>query len=1043
MRQLTLFLLIICCWIYATELLENGNFVKIYDNEARALAWDGAYQRINDGNEIFARCLKQEGMHYCEAASIPFDIVPKTPFVFKGEHRGGAGIVFAFFKLSDGSNKPAQLYISGKPEWSEFQIEDLIPESAVSCSLLLRTFNSQRAADFRNISFDGTLPVFEGVKGGVEMLRNGSFEQIGGFESEAAFFRGVYERTTEQAKGGKYSVKCLAGRSYCEAGSYPFEVAPGTPFEVSGWYYGAAPTIYAFFTVPGEDSVAINISKHESEGRWSRFRLAGTVPEGAVKCQVLLRNWSSKQPIYFDEVHFSGIRPTIPEASVAGIKILLPESPAAALKTAQKELVHYLGKVVSGGIVCGNSRIAQIVLEEDESLSEEAWSIASANDTLFLRGGSPRGVLYATYHFLEDCLEIHWWNPWEESVPPAKEWRFKSLSLAGKPFFASRDIYRSRDMISEDSGRFAARSRMNRNGDIKISAEYGGSRTFGPPYFVHTFARYFGPETGKTNPEYWSLVHGKRDGGQYTGQLCLTNQDMRRETIRMMLQHIRRSRSNALAEGVPCPVYFDLSQNDGKCFCQCEKCQAMEKELSVTDILMDYVNEVAAAVEKVYPDVLVSTLAYQATVTPPKKIMPRHNVVIRLCNKNLTCSSIDAKRFTEYRNSVQQWSGIAKHLMSWDYILNRWPYPSDMGIQDLCNFYRKNNFDAIFMEMSNSDFEDDCYDMKFWLFAKIMENPDADFEMLRQTFLKGYYGAAAPYIDAWRKLVEKAEASTEMPLGSYHRPHGFDFYTLDELLEAHKLFDEAEKAVRGNRVLETHVMRARAPLNSLTGRRLPRYSQLWREKHSGAFPIDRERLAADMRRIWLADTERFLPDKVEHAKNMMESEISFVENMGDTSIQVPEPAEFNGKTVQHFAASSLTLHSNPCMRLIKDPDAREGCAFEVLCDRRPDFFALPFEAGCYDTVAARTTLKRSWDKVPQAKGFQWLHLGTDNLHQRYYIYLTRSWEIQASMLNYLAFGGKKLDVWVRLKFEGPMFYPDEPAEKTSRIVVDSISLVEL
>ena len=61
---------------------------------------------------------------------------------------------------------------------------------------------------------------------------------------------------------------------------------------------------------------------------------------------------------------------------------------------------------------------------------------------------------------------------------------------------------------------------------------------------------------------------------------------------------------------------------------------------------------------------------------------------------------------------------------------------------------------------------------------------------------------------------------------------------------------------------------------------------------------------------------------------------------------------------------------------------------------------------------------------------------------KYWVFLTGSWEIQAWMEQYLADGPKTLDVWIRMKFEGPRFYPEDTG-KVNRMVVDSISLVEL
>ncbi len=60
---------------------------------------------------------------------------------------------------------------------------------------------------------------------------------------------------------------------------------------------------------------------------------------------------------------------------------------------------------------------------------------------------------------------------------------------------------------------------------------------------------------------------------------------------------------------------------------------------------------------------------------------------------------------------------------------------------------------------------------------------------------------------------------------------------------------------------------------------------------------------------------------------------------------------------------------------------------------------------------------------------------------KYYIYLTRSWEIQAHLDQYLELGAKDLDVWFRAKFIGPLYH--KGATGKSRIYIDSISCVEL
>ena len=76
---------------------------------------------------------------------------------------------------------------------------------------------------------------------------------------------------------------------------------------------------------------------------------------------------------------------------------------------------------------------------------------------------------------------------------------------------------------------------------------------------------------------------------------------------------------------------IDVSQNDWHGYCTCAKCKAVDDaEESHAGTLVLMLNRVAEAVEKEFPDVLVESLAYQYTRSPPKSIKPRHNVLIRV-----------------------------------------------------------------------------------------------------------------------------------------------------------------------------------------------------------------------------------------------------------------------------------------------------------------------------------------------------------------------------------------------------------------------------
>src|SRR6185295_17638713 len=80
-----------------------------------------------------------------------------------------------------------------------------------------------------------------------------------------------------------------------------------------------------------------------------------------------------------------------------------------------------------------------------------------------------------------------------------------------------------------------------------------------------------------------------------------------------------------------------VSQNDVDKWCQCDQCNAIVAKYGGVQagVYLWFVNQVAEAIEKEFPDKLIDTLAYQFTETAPKNISPRANVRVRLCPINV------------------------------------------------------------------------------------------------------------------------------------------------------------------------------------------------------------------------------------------------------------------------------------------------------------------------------------------------------------------------------------------------------------------------
>ena len=112
-------------------------------------------------------------------------------------------------------------------------------------------------------------------------------------------------------------------------------------------------------------------------------------------------------------------------------KIVGPKEPKPYEATAMKELTDYLAKRVKGDLTIGVSKsvtfhVGDTQLAEEKGLTstklpDEKWIVKSFGDDVVVNGGGLHGALYATYHFLEDCCDIHWWSVVADASHPRHE----------------------------------------------------------------------------------------------------------------------------------------------------------------------------------------------------------------------------------------------------------------------------------------------------------------------------------------------------------------------------------------------------------------------------------------------------------------------------------------------------------------------------------------------------------------------------------------------------------------------------------------------
>jgi len=179
------------------------------------------------------------------------------------------------------------------------------------------------------------------------------------------------------------------------------------------------------------------------------------------------------------------------------------------------------------------------------------------------------------------------------------------------------------------------------------------------------------------------------------------------------------------------------------------------------------VNAVAERVEKVYPNVKVGTLAYWYTRKAPKTIKPRHNVQIQLCS--IECCELhpindpDCPKNVEFCKDVTDWKAISDNVWIWNYNTNfsyyDLPFPNLRVIGPNVRFFRDNNAKGVFMQANAMGDAGDMCDLRNYLMARTLWNPELESWPLVEEFCTLHYEDAAPVILEYLKLVhENAEA---------------------------------------------------------------------------------------------------------------------------------------------------------------------------------------------------------------------------------------------------------------------------------------------
>ncbi|MBI3921687.1 MAG: DUF4838 domain-containing protein [Armatimonadetes bacterium] len=497
-------------------------------------------------------------------------------------------------------------------------------------------------------------------------------------------------------------------------------------------------------------------------------------------------------------------------------RIVVPREASLTERQAATELQWFL-KRISGAeltivddrkpipskaiLLANNSHLRKIGVRIDfPGLGQEGFVIRTAGPHLLIAGGQPRGTLYGVYTFLEERLGCRWFSSKVHRVPHLPTITLDQINDTQVPVLEYREPF----WFDAFDANWALRNKSN-SANARLDTIHGGKIVY--TGFVHTFNSLVPPEKYfDQHPEYFSLIGGKRMKGYY--QLCLTNPDVLRITIEAVKGLLRQH---------PETNIVSVSQNDAGGWCECESCKKVEQEEGGVHAgpIIRFVNAVAEAIEKEFPEVAVDTLAYSYSRQPVTRTRPRHNVIVRLCSIECCFSHPLEEEDTSFKKDIVGWSKMCDRLYVWDYVTTFGhyvlPFSNIEVLQPNVQFFVNHGVKGIFEEGAYQSNGAEMAELKAYLLAKILWNPNCDVERHRREFMEACYGKAADPIDRYLRMVRDYAMQNKI-----HEPIWIGPTTghvpPDLVTKANALFDEAETAVAEDPATLHRVQVARLPL---------------------------------------------------------------------------------------------------------------------------------------------------------------------------------------------------------------------------------------
>lgn len=403
--------------------------------------------------------------------------------------------------------------------------------------------------------------------------------------------------------------------------------------------------------------------------------------------------------------------------------------------------------------------------------THEALAVYLINDNLYLAGNNDRGVNYAVYSFLQNQLGVRWFWPGEEgefipelasyTIPAKLAYNFqpafpiRAMSPCGWHRHIPTEQWLGRNFLNGDSRTVSFR---NKGSFIRIN---GGHQ-------IALSRKLFA-----TKPEWFSMIGGKRRQSAYAG--CWSNPEVFQYMVNKLCALIEKNKIDIL-NAFPADIIPR---------CECPECLAIAPTPS--DRWYTYYAKLIEALKVKYPKLRYAGIAYQEFRAIPQGEV-KHLEYVEYCHYNRCYAHDldDAKCPINQRsmNEITKWSQKSRMgIYGYEFDLFPMYTPSWYANANAMRVYKKYNMYRIKTEISVNDpkkFSRDkhpqmIHRLTYWMWSRLVWDPDADVDALLADFCNTVYGKdAAKFLLPYHKEMGKAWQQLKIHPTYFHaKPLGY------------------------------------------------------------------------------------------------------------------------------------------------------------------------------------------------------------------------------------------------------------------------------